>query len=202
MRPQVVARSTRCASAPLLVACLVGACGGGRQNSQQPGQKAAAATSSPQVPAFDLCSLLKKEEVEAAVGWKVAETKSSGPGDYGRCTYTGRTEPTIFPPEKVEVGIISCVTNMPCYEDLPDFRGSDDMARYRRQRYEGQQGGFEMKPNIAAVEGFGVPAIDHELAGLRSIEMQIGHKRVAFVSTWGESRPARDLARKVLGRVP
>lgn len=184
----------------LPAACLVLACGGEKKNTESR-QTAAAATSSPKAPARDYCALLTKEEVEAAVGWKVTTVKNNGGAEYGDCTYVGRTDPMILPPEKVEAGIRYCVTNMPCIQDLPDFRSSGEMAEYRRKGYRDYKGVFEgVQANIVPLDGFGVPAIDHELAGMRSIEMQIGHKRVAYVSIWGEATPARDLAKKVLAR--
>ena len=184
----------------LPVACLLVACGREKQNAPS-GQKVAAATSSPKGPVRDFCTLLTREEVEAAAGWKVTSVKNNGGAEYGDCTYTGRTEATVFPPEKIEAGVLSCVTNMPCTQDLPDFHSSEEMAQWRRKGYQEYKGPFEgMQANIVALDGYGVPAIDHELATMRSIEMQLGHKRVAYVSTWGESGPARDLAKKVLAR--
>lgn len=187
--------------AVVLAASWLTACGGERKSA--PGQKAATAAATPSKPAFDYCTLLTTAEVEAAVGWKVTSAKNNAGADYGDCTYVGRTDPMILPPEKVEAGVTSCVTNFPCYQDLPDFRSSAEMVQYRLQRYKDYKGAFEgMKANVVALDGFGVPAIDHELATLRSVEMQIGHKRVAYVTTWGAAGPTHDLARKVLARVP
>ncbi len=182
-------------------ACLVVACGGGKRNASSGQKVATTATASSTTPSFDYCTLLTKEEVEAAVGWKVLTAEVVGRGDYGSCTYKGRKDPMILPPENAEAGVTSCVTNFPCYQDLPDFHSSEEMAQYRRQRYKDYKGAFEgVQANIAPLDGFGVPAIDHELAGMRSIEMQIGHKRVAYVSIWGDAGPARELAKKVLAR--
>ena len=100
------------------------------------------------------------------------------------------------PPREVEAGVSVCPTNMPCTE-LPDFKSSAEMVEYRRKGYEGTSWG---EPNIAAIEGLGVPAIEHELAGLRSVEMFIGNKKLAYVTTWAASEPTRALAEKVLAR--
>jgi len=184
----------------LPTAWLVVACGGDRK-AAQPAGGAAAAASAPATPSFDPCGLATVDEVKAAVGWTPTKAEPSGQDEYGRCTYTGRKDPMIDPPENVEIGVLPCVTNMPCGAGLPDFRSSDEMAEYRRKGYEAWKGGFEMKPSIVAVQDLGVPAIDHELAGKRSIEMFVGHKRLAYVSTWVASEPTRELAKKVLARV-
>ena len=182
-------------------AWMMAACGKDRPQGEPAQQKVAAGAPAAAAPSFDPCALLTSAEVEAAVGWKVTATRPNGSGGYGTCTFTGRTDPMVVPPENLEVGLGRCPVNMYCTE-LPEFTTSEDLARYRRQGYEEAKGGaFDMKPNIVALTDFGVPAIDHELAGRRSIEMAVGHQRLAFVITWSESEPARALARKALARV-
>lgn len=184
----------------LSLASFVAACGGEKPNAQS-GKKVAASAAAESKPSFDPCALLTKEEVEAAVGWKVAKTEVSGRGDYGHCVYSGRTDPMILPPEKAEAGILPCVNNGNCFQDLPDFRSSEEMAQWRSKQLEENKGAFEgLKPNVVPLKDYGVPAIDDELASMRSIDMQIGHKRVAYVSTWVAAEPTRELAKKVLAR--
>jgi hypothetical protein len=102
-------------------------------------------------------------------------------------------------PEQIDVGIGLCPTNMPCKE-LPDFASSGDMALYRRKGYESSSSSMGLNPRIVAIEGLGVPAIEHGLGGLLAIEMAIGQKKLAYVETWAPPATARALAEKVLAR--
>ena len=153
---------------------------------------------------FDPCKLLTVDEVQAALGWKPATTERSAsrmPG-LGNCKYTSAAKVTREGPQEVSVGIGLCPTNMPCTQ-LPDFANSQEMAKYRKAQYEKEKGNAmfqNLDPHIVPIEGMGVPAIEHELATLTSIEMAIGHKRLAYVETFGSSKAARALAAKVLAR--
>ncbi len=187
--------------AVLSAAWLLVACGSEKKGAQA---AIAAAAAAPSAPSFDACSLATMDEVKAAVGWTPTSTKRYGGQDkYGSCDYVGRTDPMILPPEKVEVGISTCVTNMPCYDPIPEFRSSREFVDYRIDRYKKDDkfNTYEtMHPSIVPLDGFGVPAIEHELATNRSVEMYIGPKRVVYVTTWVAAGPTRDLAKKVLAR--
>lgn len=203
--PVMNRRSRRSASflVPLAAVWLVSACGGEKKASEG-AQKSPASTTRTRAPlSFDPCALLTAAEVEAAVGWKPLTSEASGSEGYGSCRFTGKKDPMILPPQSVEVGIGKCVTNMPCSEPLPDFRSSEEMAQYRIKGYgNGKFGAFEgVKPEVVPLKDFGVPAIDHELATNRSVEMLVGHERLAYVTTWVGPGPTRDLAKKALARI-
>ncbi len=183
---------------------LLVACGSEKKSAQAAVGAAAAAPAAPTKLSFDPCALATLDEVKAAVGWTPTSTKRYGGQDkYGSCDYAGRTDPMLLPPEKVEVGISTCVTNMPCYDPIPEFRTSREFVDYRIGRYK-KDDSFNvyetMHPSIVPLDGFGVPAIEHELASNRSIEMYIGPKRVLYVTTWVAAGPTRELAKKVLAR--
>ncbi len=189
--------------AVLAAAWLLVACGSEKKTAQAAVAPAAAAPAPPTKPSFDPCALATMDEVKAAVGWTPLKAQPAGRDEYGSCTYTGRKDPMILPPENVEVGISSCITNMPCYEPIPEFRSSREFVDYRIARYK-KDDSFNvyetMHPSIVPLDGFGVPAIEHELASNRSIEMYVGPKRVVYVTTWGAAAPTRELAKKVLAR--
>jgi len=182
----------------LLAFALAAACGGGEPQSQPAADAVADAPSAAAAASFDPCALLTAEEVEAAVGWKpaTAEPYPQANGT-GHCKYTGAGGMTGGMPEQLDVGIGVCLTNMPCAE-LPEFASSAELAAYRRKGYEGANAGLD--PTIEPVEGLGVPAIRHELAGLLAVEMAIGGKRLAYVETWAPFEVARGLAEKALAR--
>ncbi len=182
---------------------LLVACGSEKKSAQAAVVAAAAAPAASTKLSFDPCALATLDEVKAAVGWTPLKAEPAGRDKYGSCTYTGRKDPMILPPENAEVGISSCITNMPCYKPIPEFRTSREFVDYRIDRYK-KDDSFNvyetMHPSIVPLDGFGVPAIEHELASNRSIEMYVGPKRVVYVTTWGAAAPTRELAKKVLAR--
>ncbi len=182
---------------------LLVACGSEKKSAQAAVASAAGAPATPTKPSFVPCALATLDEVKAAVGWTPTKAEPAGRDEYGSCTYTGRTDPMILPPEKAEVGISTCVTNMPCYDPIPEFRSSREFVDYRIDRYK-KDDSFHtyetMHPSIVPLDGFGVPAIEHELASNRSVEMYVGPKRVVYVTTWVAAGPTRELAKKVLAR--
>ena len=156
-------------------------------------QAAAAADDS-----FDPCALLTAEEVTAAVGWQPTQVKPvKQGGGLGVCDYS-TADSLAMPPQKVEVGILKCPYNIPCYEDLPNFGSSQELADYRKKDYEG--GMYADAATIAPLEGLGVPALHQDLLGLHSVEMYVGHNRLAYVTTFTDLQTARSLADKVLPR--
>lgn len=175
--------------AALVLLAGAAACGGKPDAPAPPPPPAAAA--------FDHCTLLTADEIQAALGWRPTEVTPISANNAGHCKY--QANPTAVPaPQTVRAGIGVCPTNMPCTE-LPDFATSAELAAYRKKGYEG--GGMAgLDPVIEAIEGMGVPAIRHELAGLQAIEMVIGGKRLAYVETWGSAEVAKALAEKVLAR--
>lgn len=182
----------------LFALALAAACGGGDRQAQPAADAAADAPSAAAAASFDPCALVTADEVEAAVGWKPAAVEPyPQPNGTGHCKYTGAGGMTGGVPEQLDVGIGVCPTNMPCTE-LPEFASSAELAAYRRKGYEGANAGLD--PTIEPVEGLGVPAIRHELAGLLAVEMAIGGKRLAYVETWAPFEAARGLAEKVLAR--
>ncbi len=196
---RTASRKTLPLVASVSVAWLLVACGGEKKTAQSAGS-VAAASSAPSTPSFDPCSLATVDEVKAVVSWTPTKAEAAGRDGYGTCTYTGRKDPMILPPEEVQVGISTCVTNFPCYEPLPEFRSSQEFVAYRLKRYRDDKMVENMHPNVVALQDFGVPAIEHELAENRSVEMYVGPRRVVFVTTWVAAGPTRELAKKVLAR--
>lgn len=197
-------RVTKVGIISLIVAALTtAACGGGQEDTQAtPKAAQPEAAASPGQGSFDPCTLFTADEVQATLGWKPAKSERflGQVQGTGHCKYTGEQGAAPVP-QLLDVGIGVCPTNMPC-TSLPDFANSEEMAAYRKKGYEGQTGGAfsGMKANISAIEGMGVPAIEHELASLIAIEMFIGQKKLAYVETWAESKVAREMAAKVLSR--
>jgi hypothetical protein len=178
----------------LLLGLLVG-CGG--RAEAPPADSAAAAPAA--TSSFDPCTLLTAEEVQAAVGWAVAETTPYPRGDGGRCVYKG--DATALPLQSVEAGVSVCLSNFPCTGEEgwgSLLSTSTAMADYIRNQYKGTGG--ETFAKLEAAEGLGVPAAMQELAGQYTLEMVLGDRRIASASTWVSAEATRSLAEKVLAR--
>jgi len=179
---------------------LLAACGG--QDTPPPAvaedEPAATASARPASGSFDPCTLLTKEEVAAAVGWQPVKVESVPWEDgMGKCQFAGGKS-GLMPPQELEAGILKCPTNMPCYEDLPNFASSKELAAWRTKLYEGSP--YAGVATITPLEGMRVPAIDHDM-GVHAIEMYIARNRLAYVQTWAGADTARALAEKVLARI-
>jgi hypothetical protein len=178
-------------------AAFAASCGGG--SDTQPaadgaGQPAAATSAG----SFDPCALLTVEEVSAAVGWQPTTVVPSTQGDgMGTCAY-GTGDNLAMPPQKVEVGVLKCPYNVPCYEDMPDFGSSQELVEYRMKAYEGAYAGAA---TVEPLDGLGMPAIHQDMLGLHSVEMYVARNRLAYVTTFTNAEVARALAEKVLARI-
>ena len=190
----------RMAPVALLAGLLLG-CGG---KDAAPADSAAAAAAVPTAGSFDPCTLLTQEEVQAALGWAVAQATPSARGNLGSCAYKSEKSNTVVPFEQLDVGITSCFTNLACSTfDMPKaFGSSEAMVEARKKAYEesGNAQYLEMV-TITPVEGLGVPAIMHDMATLLTLEMSMADGRLAYVSSWGSAEATRSLAEKMLARV-
>lgn len=149
---------------------------------------------------FDPCSLVTTEEVAAAVGWQPTRVKPvTGGGGVGFCDYeTADSLASTGTVQKVEVGIGKCPYNIPCYEDLPKFKSSQELAEYRRKGYTGS---YEGVAKVEPLEGWGMPAIHQDMLGVHSVELYVGHNRLAYVFTYTNFDVAKGLAEKMLQRI-
>lgn len=183
-------------SSVLLLGLLV-ACGG--RAEAPPADSAAAAPAA--TSSFDPCTLLTAEEVQAAVGWAVAETTPYPSGDGGRCVYKG-ADATGLPPQSVDAGVSVCLSNFPCTGEegwAQLLSSSAVMADYLRNKFKGTSA-EALEPKVDAVEGLGVPATMLEMAGQYTLEMVLGDRRIASAETWVSAEATRSLAEKVLAR--
>jgi len=147
---------------------------------------------------FDPCALVTVDEVAAAVGWQpAAVTPTTGAGGTGTCNYLG-ADSLAAVVQRVEVGIDKCPYNMPCYEDLPNFQSSQDLAEYREKGYTGSYAGAA---TVEPLEGWSVPAIHQDMLGVHSVELYVGPNRLAYVVTYADFDVARGLAEKMMARI-
>lgn len=192
----------RAATAGLVAIWLVAGCGGedtGGAASADTRPADAAAVAAP-AGSFDPCTLLTADEVTAALGWAVAGTQPyPAPNGLGHCKYSGAQGNAVLPPEQADAGLGVCFTNFPC-SSLPAYQTSAEMADARVAQYPKEGVYADLKPVVKPLEGMGVPAIEHELGGLRTVEMAIGGGTLAYVETWGSPEVTRGLAEKVLAR--
>lgn len=198
MRTYLTGRSLAFLAGLLLFAASSIGCGG--EKSAPPSTNGAAPAPPATAGSFDPCSLLTASEVEAAVGWKPdAVTPFLQPKETGYCKFTGPDKAALTP-QQVSAGVGVCPTNMACSE-LPEFASSADLVAYRKKGYQESASGRDLNPRIVAIEGLGVPAIEHELLGLIAVEMAIGQKKLAYVEAFAPSATVRGLAEKLLARV-
>jgi hypothetical protein len=157
-----------------------------------PAEAASAASGS-----LDPCGLLTKAEIESQVSWTVVKSTPYPNGDRGHCQHEGAGGMGGL--EQADVGVLECFTNFPCRSDMPKvFASSAALVDYRKKLYEGS--GSPVEAGITPVEGLGVPALMHEMAGYYTIEMWLGDHRIAFVSTWESEAATRSLGEKLLAR--
>lgn len=147
---------------------------------------------------FDPCALVTTAEVAAAVGWQPTKVEPAKYGNgMGKCDYS-TADSMAMPPQKVSVGIEKCPYNMPCYEDLPKFKSSQELAQYRLKGYEGA---YEGAAKVDPLEGWGVPAIHQDMLGLHSVELYVAPNRLAYVTTFTDLDIAKGMAKKMQARI-
>lgn len=167
-----------------LLALFIPACG----KSDQAGKPPPAQASRPE-KTIDPCALLKAEEIEAALGWKVATTEVKAYGDTGTCTYASATPYTMKGLQQLSLVI---------GRGMPDMSSSEAMAKWRLAQYSGESY-KNMNPIVKPVEGLGVPAIRNGFERTFGIEMAVGDKLISL-SLFDSLEPARALAQKVVAR--
>lgn len=162
----------------------VAACSKADQTDMKPSTQASESAKD-----IDPCAFLTAEDIETALGWKVAKTEAKAYGATGTCTYSSATPYTAQGLQQVSVVI---------GQGMPDMSTSEAMAQWRLKQYSGESY-KDVKPIVKPVEGLGVPAIQNGFEGLFGIEMAVGGKLIT-VSLFDSLQPARALAEKVLAR--
>jgi hypothetical protein len=165
-----------CVLALLLASC----------SDSTPSGKTVPAAKSGQEKGIDVCALLTSEEIEAALGWKVATAK----GAAGSCNYSSATPYTSQGLQQLSLVVGAGVPGMGTSDALVKWR----LAQYSGDAYK------DMKPIVEPVDGLGVPAIRNGTEGIFGIEMVVGDKLVTM-SLFDSLEPARTLAAKVLTRL-
>jgi len=167
------------------VALLFVACGNGEPAGAFPSDQVNA-----QETSIDPCALLTSEEIEAALGWKVATAESKSYGATGTCTYASATPYSSKGLQQLAVVIGS---------GAPDLDSSQAMAAWRLEQYSGDAY-KDLEPLVLPVEGLGVPAIQNGFDVGFGIELLVGDKLLTL-SLFDTLDPARTLAEKALARL-
>jgi hypothetical protein len=141
-----------------------------------------AAKSGPQV---DVCSLLSANEIEAATGAKVMNTKAEAHGAVGTCNYEAANE--LLP-----------VVSLVLAPGMPEVSSSTEMAAWRSK--QGTSFG-DIKVTIAPIEGLGVPAIRNEVEGVGLVTIEAAAKGMLLDVTTSSLERSRALAPKAIGRL-
>jgi hypothetical protein len=161
---------------------LILACSGGEES--RGARLAAAGAATAGLPPVDACTILTREEIEAAAGWKI---DSSGPGaaafQGSSCNFYGQTLDDL-----VGVGIAS--------QGLTGINTSAELARFFSDTAEQGMFAVDAKP----VEGLGVPASTFTLGWTVLTALGKGHRRVDVTSP--AETVSRTLIIKVLARLP
>jgi len=169
------------AAMPLLLV----ACGDANEADKSP-----PAQVSSQEKGINSCALLTNEEIEAALGWKVATAEARDFGATGACTYSSSTPYSAqgFQQLSLVIG-----------DGLVDISNSEAMAQWRLGQYSGESA---KNPSLIVkpLEGLGVPAIQNGMASMFGIEIAVGDKLVTL-SPFDALAPAQALAAKVIARV-
>jgi len=141
--------------------------------------------------AIDACSLLTKEELEAAVGWQVTEiTPGTIPGMDGSCGFFGKIDQKSVP--ALAKAIVEQNASIGYWQRDRSFKTSAEMA----QALSNQQG-LDGPP--APVEDLGVPAVRMNMFGVTSIHMST--PRLLVVVTTPKAEATKTIAAKVLARL-
>jgi hypothetical protein len=168
-----------------LLPVLLVACGEADQGANPPSQPAVV-----QGKDIKACELLTGDEIEAALGWKVATAEGKDFGATGTCTYSSSTPYSTegFQQLSLVVG-----------HGLSSISSSEAMAKWRFEQYSGESA---KNPSLIVkpVDGLGVPAIQNGMAGMFGIEMAVDDMLVTL-SPFDSLEPARALAKKVVARV-
>jgi hypothetical protein len=179
---------TRCGGMGLLagaLALLLASC-----SDSGPSGRTVSPEKSSQEQGIDPCALLTSEEIEAALGWKVATAEATGHGATGSCKYSSATPYSARGLQQLFVVV---------GRGAPSMNSSEAMAKWRLDQYSGEAY-KNMKPVVQPVDGLGVPAIRNGTEGMFGIEMSVGD-RLVTMSLFDSPEPARTLAAKVLKRL-
>jgi hypothetical protein len=168
-----------------VLAVLPAACGNGEPAANIPPEQTSA-----QEASIDPCALLTSEEIEAALGWKVATTEGKSFGATGTCTYASATPYTARGLQQLALVI---------GYGAPPLSSSQAMAAWRLEQYSGDAY-KDLSPIVLPVDGFDVPAIQNGFEGMFGIELLVGDKLLTL-SMFETLEPARTLAKQVLARM-
>jgi hypothetical protein len=161
----------------LTVAVLLGCSGSEVQN-----QVAAAAQQPAQVA---VCSLLTSEEVLAATGWtRLTTIDSTSVKD--ACNFRGPVEMNDV------VGILLA-------PGLPAMSSSADLVQFRSKNIGPND---PIKPEITQLDGFGLPAVRNQIAGMPLVTIEVARQGTLVSLTAPTFEAARGLMPKLLGRIP
>jgi hypothetical protein len=155
-----------------------------------PSKETASVVESNQEESLDPCALLQSDEIESALGWKVATTEPTVHGATGSCKYSSATPYTLQGMQQLAVVV---------GQGSPEMRSSEALVKWRLDQYSGDAY-KDMKPVVETVDGLGVPAIRNGMDDLFGIEMIVGDKLVTL-SPFESLEPARTLAAKVISRL-
>jgi hypothetical protein len=166
------------------ILALTFACGGG---DGAPGMRldaAGAKASAQALPPVDACTILTREEIESAVGWKV---DSTGPGaaafQGSACNFYGKTISDL-----VGVAIAD--------QGLTEINSSAELAQFFSDTARHGMYAVDAKP----LDGLGVPASVYQMGWTVVTALAKGHRRVDVTSPTEVA--SRTLMTKLLARLP
>jgi len=136
---------------------------------------------------IDACALVTAEEIEAAAGWKVEDTKPETHQRTATCTYSRSDGATV----KTVVLIVS--------PGMRVLENSAAMAEWRTQQAARHP---DIKLVILPVEGLGVPAISNEVEGDPVPTLELSAKGVLVAMRSSSLEVTKALAAKAIARLP
>lgn len=165
--------------------CLTAGCGhGGDAQTTGAGSKASPAVGKAALSEVDACKIVSREEVEAAVGWKV---DSTGPGSAqfagSACNFYGKTISDL-------VGV--AIAN----QGFVGMNSSAQLAAFFSDTAKHGMFAVDAKP----VDDLGVPAAEFEMGWFVVTALGKDQRRVDVTSP--SEAASKSLIKKVLARLP
>jgi hypothetical protein len=169
----------------VLIGMFVAGCEGGGEVPQPDSRAAAEPAKKKDASPIDACALLTPEEIEAAAGWKPAQSQPKAYQTTATCTYQG--------PKPLTQTVVLVVAR-----PAPKVTSSTALAERRSKEAQRHP---ELKLVYAPVEGLGVPAVEGRSEGSGpTLEAAVNGLLLSLTTSSLEASKA--LAAKAIPRLP